>query len=145
VVLGWIAGAMAVSDPLVAGWVQANAPALAVFAPALGAAFVWLAGQGAERRSPRRAIEAERAAWTAPPPRLAVVASPPAAAGLETMHEPGPERPPREELRPVVATEPHTQASGGWSEERAVVVGFVILAALAGLIIFVASFLDSLT
>src|SRR5208337_2272076 len=32
VVLGWIAGAMAVSDPLVAGWVQANAPALAVFA-----------------------------------------------------------------------------------------------------------------
>jgi hypothetical protein len=46
----------------------------------------------------------------------------------------------------VVAAEPHaTQASGGWSEERAVVVGFVILAALAGLIIFVASFLDSLT
>ena len=67
VVLGWIAGAMAVSDPLVAGWVQANAPALAVFAPALGAAFVWLAGEGAQRRSPRRAIEAERAAWTAPP------------------------------------------------------------------------------
>ena len=33
VVLGWIAGEMAVSDPLVAGWVQANAPALAVFAP----------------------------------------------------------------------------------------------------------------
>ena len=47
---------MAVSDPLVAGWVQTNAPALTVFAPALGAAFVWLAGEGAERRS-RRAIE----------------------------------------------------------------------------------------
>ena len=29
VVLGWIAGEMAVSDPLVAGWVQSNAPALA--------------------------------------------------------------------------------------------------------------------
>ena len=123
-VLGWIAGAMAVSDPLVAGWVEANAPALAVFAPALGAAFVWLAGEGAQRRSPRRAIGAERATWTAPPSRLAVMTSPPAAA----------------------AAEPHgTQASGGWSEERAVVVGFVILAALAGLIIVVASFLDSLT
>ena len=115
---------MAVSDPLVAGWVEANAPALAVFAPALGAAFVWLAGEGAQRRSPRRAIEAGRAAWTAPPSRLAVMTSPPAAVGAE----------------------PHvTQPSGGWSEERAVVVGFVILAALAGLIIVVASFLDSLT
>ena len=136
---------MAVSDPLVAGWVEANAPALAVFAPALGAAFVWLAGEGAQRRSPRRAIEAERAAWTAPPARLRLSI----AAGRgrpRAMHEPGPERPPREELRPVVGAEPHvTQASGGWSEERAVVVGFVILAALAGLIIFVASFLDSLT
>ena len=46
----------------------------------------------------------------------------------------------------AVGAEPHvTQPSGGWSEERAVVVGFVILAALAGLIIVVASFLDSLT
>jgi YjbE family integral membrane protein len=146
VVLGWIAGAMAVSDPLVAGLVQANAPALAVFAPALGAAFVWFAGQGAERRSPRRTIEPARVAWAAPPPRLAVVSSPPVAADLEAIDEPGPKRAPREALRPVVATEPHlTLASGGWGEERAVVVGFVILAALAGIIIFVASFLDSLT
>ncbi len=146
VVLGWIAGAMAVSDPLVAGWVQANAPALAVFAPALGAAFVWLAGEGAERRSPRRAIEPARVVRAAPPPRLAAVTSPPAAADLEAMDEPGPKRAPREELRPAVAAEPHpTLPSDGWSEERAVVVGLVILAALAGLIIFAASFLDSLT
>jgi YjbE family integral membrane protein len=146
VVLGWIAGAMAVSDSLVADWVQANAPALAVFAPALGAAFVWLAGQGAERRPPRRAIDPARVAWAAPPPRLAILTFPPATADLEAKDEPGPKRAPREELRPVIATEPHlTLTSGGWSEERAVVVGFVILAALAGLIIFVASFLDSLT
>ena len=146
VVLGWIAGEMAVSDPLVAGWVQANAPALAVFAPALGAAFVWLAGEGAERRSPRRAVEPARAAWTAPPPRFALEPSPPAVADLEAIHEPAVVPAPREELRPLVGAElPSTRAPGGWSEERAVVVGFVILAALAGLIIFVASFLDSMT
>ena len=45
--LGWIAGGMATSDPLVAGWIDANAPALAVFAPALGALFVLAAGRGA--------------------------------------------------------------------------------------------------
>ena len=46
VFLGWIAGAMAVTDPLVAGWIDANAPALGVFAPALGALFVFAAGTG---------------------------------------------------------------------------------------------------
>lgn len=45
-------------------------------------------------------------------------------------------------LRPEVLASPPAAA---WSEERAVVVGFVILAALAGLTIFVVSFLDSLT
>ena len=34
---------------------------------------------------------------------------------------------------------------GGWTEERVVVAGLVLLAFLAGLIIFLASFLDSLT
>jgi hypothetical protein len=36
-------------------------------------------------------------------------------------------------------------ATKGWTEERVVVVGFVLLAFLAGLIIFIASFFDSLT
>jgi YjbE family integral membrane protein len=141
VVLGWIAGEMAVSDPLLAGWVGANAPALAVFAPALGAAFVWLAGEGAERRSPRRALGPARALWAASPAPIAVETSPPSA-DLETMRDPAP----REELQPATAADPpSTHGRRGWNEERAVVVGFVILAALAGLIIFVASFLDSLT
>ena len=87
VVLGWIAGAMAVSDPLVADWFQTNAPGLAVFAPALGAAFVWLAGEGAERRSPRRAIEFARVGWAAPPPGPEILTSPRTASGLEAMHE----------------------------------------------------------
>ena len=89
-VLGWIAGEMAVSDPLVAGWVEANAPALAVFAPALGAAFVWLAGEGAERRPPRRAVRPARAVLPAPPARLAAEAS--AAADPAPIGHPIPER-----------------------------------------------------
>jgi YjbE family integral membrane protein len=145
VVLGWVAGEMAVSDPLVAGWVQANAPALAVFAPALGALFVWLAGGGAERRSPRRAIEPARAALTAAAPSIAVGPPPLAAAGFGTLGEPASDRAPRGELRPSASEPPAAEAAGAWSEERAVVVGFVILAALAGLIIVVATFLDSLT
>jgi len=145
VVLGWVAGEMAVSDPLVAGWVQANAPALAVFAPALGALFVWLAGEGAERRSPRRAIEPARAALTAAAPSIAVGPPPLAAAGFGTLGEPASDRAPRGELRPSASEPPAAEAAGAWSEERAVVVGFVILAALAGLIIVVATFLDSLT
>jgi hypothetical protein len=132
---------MAVSDPLVAGWVDANAPALTVFAPALGAAFIWFAGQGAERRSPRRAIEPARALFTAPPPRLSVATAPLTMASFEA-----PEPAPRNEIQPLAPVEPPlTRAPAGWNEERVVVVGFVILAALAGIIIFVASFLDSLT
>ena len=109
VVLGWIAGEMAVSDPLLSGWVHANAPALVPLAPVLGAAFVWIAGAGAERR----AIEPSHAVWAAP---QAV----------------------RLESRPA-------RAPSGWSEERVVIVGFVVLATVAGLIILIATFFDSLT
>jgi YjbE family integral membrane protein len=42
--LGWIAGDMAISDPAVAPWANANTPGLVAIAPALGAAFVWLHG-----------------------------------------------------------------------------------------------------
>ena len=70
--LGWIAGGMATSDPLVAGWVQTNAPALAVFAPPLAALFVVIAGQGAKRRetkaAPLPAISVKQATKRAPPP-----------------------------------------------------------------------------
>ena len=42
--LGWIAGSMAISDPVVAPWANANAPGLVAIAPVLVAAFVWLNG-----------------------------------------------------------------------------------------------------
>jgi YjbE family integral membrane protein len=43
--LGWIAGSMAVSDPLFGDWVSRNAPGLAAIAPVLGAAFVFFNGR----------------------------------------------------------------------------------------------------
>ena len=144
VVLGWIAGEMAVSDPLLSGWVHSNAPALVPFAPALGAAFVWIAGAGAEQRAPRRAIEPKRAVWTtqrAAPggdtlPAASTGARP--AQGLVVMGAPD------QISRPAARLEPHPAPPlGGWSEDRVVILGLVILAALAGLIIAVASFLDS--
>jgi YjbE family integral membrane protein len=43
--LGWIAGEMAVTDPLIGEWISRNAPGLAAVAPALGAAFVFFNGR----------------------------------------------------------------------------------------------------
>jgi YjbE family integral membrane protein len=157
VILGWIAGGMAVSDPLLSGWIRVNAPALAVFAPALIAAFVWIAGRGAEGGEARRTSEREPVRALAPEPPSETASgrlrppSPPSRPAQERARSPAPstiglktaapEGPPS----PVVAERSETAANGGWSEERVVVVGFVVLAALAGIIIFIASLLDSLT
>lgn len=136
--LGWIAGGMAATDPLVASWIDANAPALGAFAPALGALFVLLAG-GEKAVRTRPLARVPRVAWSlsgaslAPPPRPA---PPPAAAAPEVG------RAAQEDKAPGFAPE---AAAGGWSEERLVVAGFVLFAIVAGLIIFVASFFDSLT
>ena len=140
VVLGWIAGEMAVSDPLLSGWVHANAPALVPLAPALGAAFVWIAG------APPPLIAPGSESWTAPlvplarKPGHAASRDAPPAHGLVVTGAHG------QVLRPAARLEPGPAAApSGWSEERVVVLGFVILSALAGLIILVASFFDSLT
>ncbi len=86
--LGWIAGGMAATDPLVSGWIDANAPALGVFAPALGGPVRVAAGKGVPRtdrrvRAARRAPPASRfvqapASLSAPQRAApAVAASPP--------------------------------------------------------------------
>ena len=53
--IGWIALGMAVSDPVIAPWLQASAPFLVQAAPALGAAFVIAAGALHARRRRGRA------------------------------------------------------------------------------------------
>ena len=149
--LGWIAGGMAVGDPLVAGWVQANAPGLGAFAPALVALFVLAAGKGPEPRvEPKAEFKAARAG--APAPQRAAVRSPspPPAPTPVPAAKPTPPvvAPPMLEDQPAPAfamESPAATEARGWSEERVVVAGFVLLAFLAGLIIFIASFFDSLT
>ncbi|RBP16907.1 YjbE family integral membrane protein [Roseiarcus fermentans] len=134
--LGWIAGGMAATDPLLSGWIDANAPALGAFAPALGALFVLAAGAG---------VRTERTARTAPAPVSAPspprpVPAPMAAAAPAQ----APATAASAEASPGFAAE-EPAAGGGWNEERLVVAGFVLLALAAGLIIFVASLFDSLT
>ena len=146
VVLGWIAGEMAVSDPILSGWVHANAPALVPLAPALGAAFVWIAGAGAQPRAPPPLIAPGSESWTAPPVPLARKPAHAGSRDAPPAHGLGVTGPHGQILRPAARLEPGPAAApSGWSEERVVVLGFVILSALAGLIILVASFFDSLT
>ena len=149
--LGWIAGTMAVSDPLVAGWVQADAPALAVVAPALVALFVLVGGERADATAARLATIQSAPLPSAPSPRHRVVAVSGAAAlsaspdrGVQSQTVPQPSSP-LEDRPPGFAASGAPSTAREWTEERVVVTGFVLLAFLAGLIIFVASFFDSLT
>jgi len=51
--LGWVAGEMAVTDPAIGGWVEANATWLHYAAPAVGAVAVVVAGRWLARRAER--------------------------------------------------------------------------------------------
>ena len=144
VILGWIAGEMAVSDPLVSGWIQTNAPALAVLAPTLVAVFVWAAGRGAQR-PPRRTKEPDRDIGAVRPRRVVHEPSPQPAFDARPRQYLTHERALRQAASPADATEPRRiPALSGWNEQRVVVLCLVVLAALAGLTIFVvASLLHS--
>ena len=150
--LGWIAGGMAVSDPLVASWVQAEAPALAVFAPALLALFVLLAGETTVKElrpatSPAGPPAPERTR-AQPPRRRRVKVTAPAAAPSDCETRPltfSPSASPLEDRPRTLAARPLDEFGGLWTEERMVIAGFLLLAIVAGLIIFIASFFDSLT
>ena len=48
--LGWVAGEMAVGDPAISGWVDSNMPALHTVGPAAGAIIVYLAGKFLARK-----------------------------------------------------------------------------------------------
>jgi YjbE family integral membrane protein len=55
--LGYVAGEMAVTDPVVAPWIEAHASLLHMFAPLLGAVLVVLAGKYFARRKKRAVVE----------------------------------------------------------------------------------------
>jgi len=52
--IGWVAGEMAISDPAIKGWIDANASTLHAVSPIVGAAFVIAAGKILGRLSSRR-------------------------------------------------------------------------------------------
>ena len=56
--LGWVAGEMAISDPAVVGWIDANAAFLHWVAPAVGAIGIVLAGRFMARRAEARQADA---------------------------------------------------------------------------------------
>lgn len=55
--LGYVAGEMAVTDPVAAPWIEANTPLLHMFAPLLGAVLVVLAGKYFAHRKKRAVVE----------------------------------------------------------------------------------------
>jgi YjbE family integral membrane protein len=64
--LGWVAGDMAVSDPAIKGWVDANANWLHTVAPALGAILVvavgkWLAARAEAKEEAEPAVDLAKA------------------------------------------------------------------------------------
>jgi YjbE family integral membrane protein len=156
--LGWIAGAMATTDPLVSGFIDVNAPALAVFGPALAALFVLAAGSDAApspkrpARSPavaraplRAAIAGSACSVKLDEAALRVASQAPAPVRAESRQSAVSPSPPDDVAPGFAPEEPRAASPADWSEERLVVAGLVLLAFLAGLIIFIASFFDSLT
>jgi YjbE family integral membrane protein len=113
--LGWIAGGMAISDPVIAPWANANAPGLVAIAPALVAAFVWLNGLFAVK---------EAAPVTIP--------EPPA--------RPAPLAPPQVPPPPEQLVKPAARAA---AQIRVMIAGVVILAIAAGAFLAMVAYLDS--
>ncbi len=148
-VLGWIAGDMAVTDPLVGGWIAVNAPALAAITPALGAAFVFFAGPSAQPLTPAPSAAArpalaplpsKPAAATLPPPRPRpkLVAAEAASAKLAAAEpKPPPSEPPEREARS------ESKRSGLSPEDRFAVIGVLVLTLIAGIVLMLVSYLDS--
>jgi|SRR5271166_203622 len=143
--LGWIAGGMAASDPLVAQWIETNAPAIPVVAPPLVALFVLVAGRGVaadEAQPTPLSVRRKNSGSTARRPRPAPETVASASTQAARLEAPSPLP-----AGPAVALSSASPARppSSWSEERVVVAGLVLLAFLAGLILFVASFFDRLS
>ena len=143
--LGWIAGGMAVTDPLLGGWIDVNAPALAAIAPALAAIFVYFVSPSAKVLTQRAA---ERPAPSAAPPKLQtprppprarpkLVAAPPATA-TRVIAPPMPDSEPPEPEGRFEA-----KRVGLSPEDRFAVIGVLVLALIAGIVLMLVTYLDS--
>jgi hypothetical protein len=140
--LGWIAGDMAVTDPLIGDWVAANAPALAAIAPALGAVFVFFADPSPRPPKPAPSIAARPALAPLPPPpsrpRPKLVAAdadlPKLAAAEAKSEQPDP-------AEPQARIERNRKPMS--SDDRFAVIGVLVFALIAGIVLMLVSYLDS--
>jgi YjbE family integral membrane protein len=145
--LGWIAGDMAASDPLIGGWIAVNAPALAAIAPALGAVFVFFAGPAAAL--PRPAPPAPARPSLTPLPAKPATAAPQRPRPKLVAAEAAAAKRAAAELRPLQSEPPEPEARGetiraGLSpEDRFAVIGVLVLALIAGIVLMLVSYLDS--
>jgi len=147
--LGWIAGDMAVTDPLIGDWIAVNAPALAAIAPALGAAFVFFADPSPRRPRPSPSFTARPAPAFSPPKPVAPAPSPPrprpklvaagaASAKLAAVEQnPAQPEPGEPEGRVERSRLPMS------SEDRFAVIGVLVFALIAGIVLMLVSYLDS--
>jgi len=148
--LGWIAGDMAVTDPLVGDWVAANAPALAAIAPALGAVFVFFADPSPRPPKPASSIAARPAAAPPLPAKPAAPAPPPprprpkliaadAASAKSALAEPAAAQPDLAESNARIEYSRKPMSS----EDRIAVIGVLVFALIAGIVLMLVSYLDS--
>ena len=147
--LGWIAGDMAVTDPLVGGWIAANAPALAAIAPALGALFVFFADPSARPPTPAPSAAGRPAPGALPAKPALAAPQPPrprpklvaAEAASATPAATAPKPPQSEPAEPEARVERGRLAMS--PEDRFAVIGVLVLALIAGIVLMLVSYLDS--
>ena len=147
--LGWIAGDMAVSDPLVGGWIAVNAPALAAIAPALGAVFVFFAGPSAQPLTAAPSIAARPALAPLPPKPAAATPPPPRPRPKLVAAEAAPAKLAAAEPKPLqpepsgldLHGEPERRRLS--PEDRFAVIGVLVFTLIAGIILMLVSYLDS--
>ncbi len=146
--LGWLAGGMGATDPLVFAWANANAPALVAFAPAFGAAFVFIYGRWVARPE-REGVEAPRLETPEPPPRPAPAPRLEVAAATPKLTAPLEVEAPPARLEPLADTrpepvdihEPDPEPKSG--SELVAIIALIGLAVVAGAILAFATFMDA--
>ncbi|MBV8472646.1 MAG: YjbE family putative metal transport protein [Hyphomicrobiales bacterium] len=131
--LGWIAGDMAITDPLIAGWAYANAPGLVAVAPALGAAFVFLGSRLRRDQALEPAAHLEAPRGEAPMPSATQTTAPSVPDARAEI------------VAAVPALSPTAKSAAPTPRgDRVGMIGVLILAVVAGLALMLVSYLDNL-
>jgi YjbE family integral membrane protein len=136
--LGWVAGGMIVGDPLFAGWVKTQAPALELALPLACGLFVLLQGRFARDAAARHAV-------ARPPPRPRAAPPTPIAPPPPVQILPPPAAPPREVPVPteaqlaetVGAPVEATEGEGVDSGDRWMIFGLIALFVIFGVFLTV--------